>query len=59
MTPDRQTEALAASLRVDPREIDLAIRLMRTGRQDLITKLTTGRLTVRQALQSAQQGLRK
>jgi hypothetical protein len=44
---------LAASLGVDPREVDLAIRLMRTGRTDLITKVTTGRLTIRQALQSA------
>jgi hypothetical protein len=57
MTPNRQQEVLAASLGVDPREVDLAIRLMRTGRTDLITKVTTGRLTIRQALQNAQQGL--
>jgi hypothetical protein len=59
MTPDRQQEALAAALKVDPRELDLAVRLMRTGRADLITKVTAGRLTIRQALQSAQHGLRK
>ena len=61
MTPDHQQEALAAALQIDRRELDLAVKLMRTGRADLITKVTAGRLTVRQALQSARPrpGLRK
>jgi hypothetical protein len=59
MTPDRQQEALAAALRVDPRELKLAVQLMRSGRADLIAAVIAGRSTVRQALASAQRGLRK
>jgi hypothetical protein len=40
----------ASTLSADPKEIDLAIQLMRTGRADLLVAVTAQRMTIRAAL---------
>jgi hypothetical protein len=44
---------LAMRLNADPREVEEAIRLMRTGRFDLIIAVTAKTLSVRAALKKA------
>jgi hypothetical protein len=44
---------LASTLGVDPREIDRAVALARTGRINLLVAVTAQRVTVRAALKAA------
>lgn len=55
VNPDQQQHALdlAARLGADPREIVDAIRLMRTGRADLLIQVTAQKLTIKAALVKA------
>jgi hypothetical protein len=49
----QQVLGLASQLGADPREIEMAIQLMRTGRADLIVAVTAQRMTIRAALKAA------
>jgi hypothetical protein len=49
----RQILNIAARLGADPREVELAVALARTGRVDLIVAVTARNLTIRAALKVA------
>lgn len=49
----QQVLEIATRLGADPKEIKSAIRLMRTGRTDLLVQVTAQRLTIRAALKAA------
>jgi hypothetical protein len=49
----RQVLEIATRLGADPREVELAIQLMRSGRSDLIVQVTAQRLSIRAALKAA------
>jgi hypothetical protein len=49
----QQVLDLASRLGADPKEIESAIRLMRTGRADLLIRVTAQRMTIRAALKAA------
>jgi hypothetical protein len=49
----RQVLEIASRLGADPREIELAIQLMRSGRSDLIVAVSAQRLSIRAALKVA------
>jgi hypothetical protein len=55
MTPEQITD-LAVAHRVPPREVELAIALIRSGRADLLSAVMDGRMTVRAALAAAREG---
>jgi hypothetical protein len=48
-----QILGIASRLGADPREIELAVALMRTRRSDLIVAVTAQRLSIRAALRAA------
>ena len=50
MTHQQQILNLASRMGADPREVELAVALMRTGRIDLIVQVTAQKLTIRGAL---------
>jgi hypothetical protein len=47
--------ALAADMGADPKEIDVAIRVMQSGRADLIIEILATRMSVKAALVKATQ----
>jgi hypothetical protein len=49
----KQVLEIASRLGADPREVELAIQLMRSGRSDLIVQVTAQRLSIRAALKAA------
>jgi hypothetical protein len=49
----KQALEIATKLGADQREIEAAIRLMRTGRSDLILQVCAARLSIRAALRRA------
>ena len=50
MEMQRRILALAADMGADPKEINDAIRVMQSGRADLIVEILAARLSVRAAL---------
>jgi hypothetical protein len=49
----KQILGIASRLGADPREVELAIQLMRSGRTELIVAVTAQRLSIRAALRAA------